>query len=149
MRPIPGPRLQHLQDFNTSKKGSRSRDTPSTDPDERVKRLADSIPWINSPPFAVYLELRKTAHKRSRKLQGGKRRGALLWQTASWWRSARISACRATRVRKLEATKGATKVQARACRAVPREMCYQAITCVGVNFDPSFVTRGIHSWQHS
>src|SRR6202007_1057734 len=34
-----------------------------------------------------------------------KRRGAFFWQTASWWRSARISACRAARVRKLEATK--------------------------------------------
>ena len=29
----------------------------------------------------------------------------VLWKTASWWRSARISVCRAARVRKLEATK--------------------------------------------
>ena len=29
----------------------------------------------------------------------------VLWKTASWWRSARISACREARVRKLEANK--------------------------------------------
>src|ERR1700677_4679330 len=40
-----------------------------------------------------------------------KRGGALCWRTVSWGRSARISACSAARVRKLEATseKKATK----------------------------------------
>ena len=46
-----------------------------------------------------------TTHKsRSQRLRR-KRRGVFFWKTASWWRSARISACRAARVRKLEATK--------------------------------------------
>src|SRR6266480_5477237 len=43
-------------------------------------------------------------HSRSQRRRR-KRRGAFFWKTASWCRSARISACRAARVRKLEATK--------------------------------------------
>jgi len=46
-----------------------------------------------------------TTHKSRSQRWRRKRRGAFFWQTASWWRSARISACRAARVRKLEATK--------------------------------------------
>jgi hypothetical protein len=34
-----------------------------------------------------------------------KRRGPFFWKTASWWRSARISAYRAARIRKVEAVK--------------------------------------------
>src|SRR5271157_329172 len=47
------------------------------------------------------------------------RRGAFFWKTASWWRSARISACRAARVRRLEATK--------AKRATKRELIVATI----------------------
>jgi len=46
-----------------------------------------------------------TTHKSRSQRWRRKRRGAFFWQTASWWRSARLSACRAARVRKLEATK--------------------------------------------
>jgi len=46
-----------------------------------------------------------TTHKSRSHRWRRKRRGAFFWQTASWWRSARISVCRAARVRKLEATK--------------------------------------------
>jgi hypothetical protein len=41
-----------------------------------------------------------TTHKSRSHRWRRKRRGAFFWQTASWWRSARISACRAARVRK-------------------------------------------------
>src|SRR6516162_8923624 len=46
-----------------------------------------------------------TTHKSRSQRWRGKRRGAFLWKTASWWRSARISACKAARVRKVEAIK--------------------------------------------
>src|ERR1700733_10468788 len=55
----------------------------------------------------------KTHNSRSERWNR-KRGGAFFWKTASWWRSARISACRAARVRKLEAT--------RAKRATKREL---------------------------
>src|SRR5271165_105586 len=55
-----------------------------------------------------------TTHKSRSQRWRRKRRGAFFWKTASWWRSARISACRAARVRKLEATK--------AKRATKREL---------------------------
>src|SRR6516164_4906638 len=46
-----------------------------------------------------------TTHKSRSQRWRGKRRGAFFWKTASWWRSARISACKAARVRKVEAIK--------------------------------------------
>src|ERR1035441_3850650 len=52
-------------------------------------------------------------HKSRSKGWKRKRGRAFFWKTASWWRSARISACREKRVRKLEATseKKATKTE--------------------------------------
>src|ERR1700730_16163644 len=55
----------------------------------------------------------KTHNSRSQRWKR-KRGGAFFWKTASWRRSARISACRAARVRKLEASK--------AKRATKREL---------------------------
>src|SRR6516164_2837463 len=46
-----------------------------------------------------------TTHKSRSQRWRRKRRGAFLWKTASWWRSARISTCKAARVRKVEAIK--------------------------------------------
>ena len=62
-----------------------------------------------------------------------KRRGEYLWQTASWWRSARISACRAARVRKLEATK--------AKRATKRELIVVATMISRMVGTPAFSDR--------
>ena len=61
------------------------------------------------------------------------RRGAFFWQTASWWRSARISACRAARVRKLEATK--------AKRATKRELIVVATMISRMIGTPVFSDR--------
>src|ERR1700733_5698005 len=52
----------------------------------------------------------KTHNSRSERWKR-KRGGAFFWKTASWWRSARISACRAARVRKLEATRWTNTLQ--------------------------------------
>src|ERR1700684_149638 len=64
---------------------------------------------------------RQPGHHRESKIHKSRsegwtrRRGdAFFWKTASWWRSARISACSAARVRKLDAT--------RAKRATKREL---------------------------
>src|SRR4029077_12815560 len=62
-----------------------------------------------------------------------KRRGAFFWRTASWWRSARISACRAAPVRKLEATK--------AKRARKRELIVVATMISRTVGTPAFSDR--------
>ena len=74
----------------------------------------------------------KTHKSRSQRWRR-KRRGAFFWKTASWWRSARISACRAARVRKLEATK--------AKRATKRELIVVATMISRMVGTPAFSDR--------
>ena len=74
-----------------------------------------------------------TTHKSRSHRWRRKRRGAFFWQTASWWRSARISACRAARVRKLEATK--------AKRATKRELIVVATMISRMVGTPAFSDR--------
>ena len=62
-----------------------------------------------------------------------KRRGAFFWKTVSWWRSARISACRAARVRKLDASK--------AKRATKRELIVVATIISQMVGTPVFSDR--------
>jgi hypothetical protein len=74
-----------------------------------------------------------TTHKSRSQRWRRKRRGAFFWQTASWWRSARISACRSARVRKLEATK--------AKRAAKRELIVVATMISRMVGTPAFSDR--------
>jgi hypothetical protein len=74
-----------------------------------------------------------TTHKSRSHRWRRKRRGAFFWQTASWWRSARISACRAARVRKLEATK--------AKKATKRELIVVATMISRMVGTPAFSDR--------
>src|SRR6516165_7789222 len=76
-----------------------------------------------------------TTHKSRSQRWRRKRRGAFFWQTASWWRSARISACRAARVRKLEATK--------AKRATKRELIVVA-TMISVRRAKALIRSGVN-----
>jgi hypothetical protein len=62
-----------------------------------------------------------------------KRRGAFFWKTASWWRSARISAGRAARVRKLVVTK--------AKKTTKRELIVVATTISRMVGTPVFSDR--------
>src|SRR4029077_6810185 len=62
-----------------------------------------------------------------------KRRGPFFWKTASWWRSARISACRAARVRKVEASK--------AKKATKRELIVVATMISRMGGHPLFSDR--------
>ena len=74
-----------------------------------------------------------TTHKSRSHRWRRKRRGAFFWQTASWWRSARISACRAAPVRKLGATK--------AKRATKRELIVVATMISRMVGTPVFSDR--------
>src|SRR6476646_12218509 len=74
----------------------------------------------------------KTHKSRSQRWRR-KRRGPFFWKTASWWRSARISACRAARVRKVEAIK--------AKKATKRELIVVATMISRIVGTPVFSDR--------